>query len=197
MQYLLPFLLLILCALPAAALELPGNCRIHFTGSSTLHDFAGDGGCEPFVLQVKNTAEGTAMVAETVLNVPVAVMQTANDGRDEKMRAMFAADRFPRITGILPGGPLTDLRRQLHAAAAGKGGFPLRLRIREIETPVAAKVTRLADSPDGLSFDLEFPVSLGTYHLEPPSVLGLIKVADQVRVTASLKLAPLPTPWQP
>lgn len=197
MKHVLFFLVLALCALPASALELPGSCRIHFSGSSTLHDFSGDGGCEPFVLQVRNAADGAPVLAEAALKVPVVALQTGNGSRDEKMRVMFTADRFPQVTGILPGGPLAELRRQLHAASAGKGSFPLRLRIREVEAPVTAKVTNLVDSVEGLTFDLDFPVSLGTYHLEPPSVLGLIKVADQVRVTASLKLAPLPTPWQP
>ena len=58
-------------------------------------------------------------------------------------------------------------------------------------------MTQLVDDARGLSFDLDFPVSLAACRLEPPSVLGLIRVADEVRVKINLSLAPLPTPWQP
>ncbi len=188
---------LVLSTAPALALELRGECRVHFTGSSTLHDFDGTGNCEPFVLRTTETAGGKAVVPETVLTVAVAGMQTGNASRDEKMRQMFGADRFPVIAGVLDGAPLAELRRQLHEANRGAQSLPLRLRIRDVEVPASIRVTQLVDDAGGLSFDLEFPVSLAACRLEPPSVLGLIRVADEVRVKISLSLTPLPTPWQP
>ena len=193
-----PFLwlmVLILSAAPALARELRGECRVYFAGSSTLHDFDGTGNCETFALRMTETADGTTIVTETVLAVTVAGMQTGNANRDQKMLEMFGADRFPQIAGVLGGASLEELRRQLHDAARGAQFFPLRLRIRDVEAPVAAKVAQLQDDAKGLNFDLEFPVSLTAYQLEPPSVLGLIRVADQVHVKVSLRLNPLPTPW--
>jgi hypothetical protein len=180
---------------PALALELPGACSVQFVGTSTLHDFSGSGSCEPFVLQVPETPGGEAIVPETVLTVTVAGMETGNASRDEKMYEMFDAAKFPQIAGVLDGGPLLDMRRKLHDAAGGTGSFPLRLRIRGLEAPAVARVTHLVDDSGGLSFDLEFPVSLAAYQLKPPSVLGLIRVGDQVRVKIGLRLAPLPTPY--
>jgi hypothetical protein len=192
-------LLLLITALstlssPVMAMEWQGACAVHFAGSSTLHDFEGFASCEPFVLQATAAADGGAVVPETVLCVTVAGMQTGNASRDRKMREMFDAARFPQIDGVLSGAPVTELRRQLHDAAGGRGSFPLHLRIRDVEAPAAARVTRLVDDPRGLSFDLEFPVSLAAYRLEPPSVLGLIRVADEVRVKVTVQLAPLPPP---
>jgi len=196
-QRLFLLMFLILSAMPAGALELPGACQVQFTGSSTLHDFDGTGTCEPFVLQIKEAAGGKAILANSTLTVPVTGMQTGNTSRDKKMREMFSADRFPRIAGMLGGGSVAELRQQLHEAARGTKTLPLRLRIRDIEAPVTVRVTHLVDSPKSLSFDLEFPVSLKAFQLEAPSVVGLIRVADEVRVKISLQLAPLPTPWQP
>jgi len=196
-QRLLLLMFLALWVNPAGALELSGECQVQFTGESTLHDFSGSGTCEPFALQVREAAGGKAILPDAILAVPVSGMQTGNTSRDKKMREMFAADRFPRIAGILGGGSVADLRQQLHEAARGARTFPLRLRIRDVEAPVPARVTHLVDTPKTFSFDLEFPVSLKAFQLEAPSVVGLIRVADEVRVKVSLHLAPLLTPWQP
>jgi hypothetical protein len=186
-----------LWALPALALELPGTCQVQFTGSSTLHDFSGTGACDPFVLQAKDAVGGDYSLPDSALTVTVAGMQTDNTSRDKKMRDMFAADLFPRISGLIGGGSLGEMRRLLHEAERGGKSFPLRLRIRDIEVPIVARVSQLVDDPRELRFTLEFPVSLAAFHLEPPSVIGLIRVADEVRVKINLQLEPLPTPWRP
>ncbi len=193
----LPIALVFLWFSSTPALELPGGCNVEFVGTSTLHDFSGNGRCEPFVLQVPEPAGGQAIVSEAVLKVTVSGMQTGNASRDQKMYDMFESIKFPQVTGVLDGGPLTELRRQLHEAAGGTGSFPLRLRIRDMEAPAVARVTHLVDDSRELSFDLEFPVSLAAYRLKPPSVLGLIRVGDEVRVKVALHLAPLPAPYQP
>lgn len=186
---LVPVLFFALSAVPAGAFELPGTCQVHFSGSSTLHGFSGTGACDPFVLQIQ---EGTAVLADSVLTVPIAAMQTGNSSRDKKMREMFAADRFPRISGIVDGGPVAEMRQKLNEAARGGKAFPVRLRVRTVEIPVAARVTNLVDTPEALTFDLDFSLSLSACRLEPPSVIGLIKVADEVRVKVGMRVAPLP-----
>lgn len=188
MRFVLTILCLLLFVLPAAALELPGRCTVHFIGTSTLHDFEGEGTCQPFVLDLN--ADGMLHPAD--LNVPVAGIRTGIDGRDEKMREMFDADRFPLIVGSLASAPVAQLHEQLQQASENQSGFPFVLKIRDQESTVDAKVTQLVDNEKTLSFDLEFPVSLKDYQLEPPSVLGFIRVGDEVRVRVSLHLAPLP-----
>jgi hypothetical protein len=123
-------------------------------------------------------------------------MQTGIERRDRAMREMYEAGRFPRIVGRLPVAPLVELRRQLHQAAQG-GTFPLQLRIRDREQAIAAQVSQLTDTENSFSVELQFPVSLAAYGLKPPSVLGFIRVGDEVRVKVSVQLAPLPTRWQP
>ena len=188
---------LVLCAAPATAGELPGTCHVSFDATSTLHDFAGTAACAPFVLAVTAPADGEARLEAVTLAVPVAGMRTGIDRRDRTMRDMFDAGRFPQIVGRLPAAPLAELRRQLHRAAADGTTFPLELRIRDREQTVTARITALTDAADGFRVDLQFPVSLAASGLKPPTVMGFIRVGDEVRVKVSVQLAPLPTPWQP
>ncbi|NJC87218.1 MAG: YceI family protein [Desulfuromonas sp.] len=194
---LLQTLVLIILVVPATALELPGTCDVAFTGSSTLHDFDGTAACAPFVLAVTEASGGEPDLAAVTLSVPVAGMRTGIERRDRTMRDMFEAGPFPQITGRLAAAPLAELRRQLHQAARSGSEFTLWLRIRGLEQPVATKVTRLLDTPQGFGLDLEFSVSLAAFRLEPPTVLGFIRVADLVRVKVGVQTAPLPAPWPP
>lgn len=180
----------------AGAVELPGTCQVHFTGSSTLHDFDGTAACTPFILTVTD-AGGEAQLGEVTLSVPVAGMLTGIARRDRTMYEMFEAGRFPEITSRLTGAPLAEVRRQLHQASGGTSTVPLAVRIRDIERPVAARVTGLVDSTRAFSVDLEFSLSLTAFRLPPPVALGFIRVGDEVRVRVSVQVAPLPTPWQP
>jgi hypothetical protein len=196
-QHLWIMLLLACCAAPVAALEVPGTCQVNFAATSTLHDFTGTAACTPFVLITTDTAAGEVEFEDVTLAVPVSGMRTGIDRRDHTMRAMFAVERFPRIVGRLPPAQLADGRRQLHRALAAQSAFPLLLRIRDREQSVAARVTRLSDTRSGFELELQFPVSLAGYGLQPPTVLGFIRVGDEVSVKVNVQLAPLPTPWPP
>jgi len=181
-------LFMLVSVLPASALDLNGTCEVAFHGSSTLHDFDGSGKCKPFTL----TLAEDGMIQPAELGVPVDQMNTANDSRDEKMREMFDSTRHPEIVGRFAGGSLAELRSRVQAALQSKEQIPLQVKIRDIEAPVQATVTQLIDSEKTFSLDLEFPVSLKAYQLEAPSVLGLIRVSDEVRVHVSLHLPALP-----
>lgn len=180
----------------AAAVELPGTCQVEFTGSSTLHDFDGTAACNPFTLTVTDAGD-EAQLGEVTLSVPVTGMRTGIARRDRTMYEMFEAGRFPEIVSHLTGAPLAERRRQLHQAAAGMSTLPLTVRMRDIERPVAARVTGLVDTTRDFRVNLEFSVSLAAFRLAPPVVLGFIRVADEVRVRVSVQVAPLPTPWLP
>jgi len=191
MRILIAILLLLLSS-PAWGTPLKGSCEVFFFGSSTLHDFDGKGACEPFTLEIDTEGKLTS----GSLSVPVAGMDTDNDSRDEKMREMFEADKFPSIAGNLQSNEVSSLSKQLHQAFENGGTFPLNLRIRDIDQQQEARVVQLIDSDKAFSVDLEFPLSLETYKLDPPSIL-FISVADEIKVQVRLHLAPLPTPWQP
>ncbi|GAB4557424.1 MAG: hypothetical protein Tsb0017_12150 [Geothermobacteraceae bacterium] len=178
----------LLLTLPLPALALDGTCAVQFFGSSTLHDFEGTGRCAPFSIVIGPGHK----VDDIRIAVPVAGMDTANKRRNKKMREMFEADRYPDITGHLAGNRLETLVGRLHRAAGTEADFPFELIIRDRARQVQAKVTELVDDASHLAFTLSFPVSLKDFELKPPSVLGFIRVADQVRVEVRFDINPLP-----
>ena len=113
------------------------------------------------------------------------------------MRAMFESELFPLISGRLVSSPLEEMRRKIHESARNGSEFTLLLQIRNIEQPIATRVTRLVDTTKSFSVDLEFTLSLAYFRLEPPTVMGFIRVADEVRVKVNLQFDPLDTPWPP
>jgi polyisoprenoid-binding protein YceI len=116
-------------------------------------------------------------------------MDTGIDRRDRNMRAMFGADHFPRILADFP---RVESSAFAAARSGGEGQIDFRLTIRDVTHPVAATVSHWAQAGDGASFDAEFEISLESYGLEVPAVLGLLRVKDIVSVRAHVTLA-LPT----
>ena len=51
-----------------------------------------------------------------------------------------------------------------------------------------ATASNLKESGERVTFDLEFPVSLGEFDLKAPSVLGIVRVGDKVSVKATFTL---------
>jgi hypothetical protein len=68
------------------------------------------------------------------------------------------------------------------------GHLEFDLRIREISQRVQAMTRDLVITPEQISFAMEFTLSLASFLLQPPSVLGFIKVDDQVQVKARVLL---------
>lgn len=183
MNKLLLILFALLLAGPAWSAEFQGSCAISFTGTSTLHDFDGSVPCQPFALEVPES--GLAQGGK--VSVAVAQMDTDNDARDKKLREMFDSGQYPLIVGHYPGFSFADAVREA-LAAQEPDYLDFTLRIRDIEHPVHAALRNFKKSPQELSFDLQFDLSLAAFQLRPPSVLGLIRVGDTVSVKVDVHL---------
>ena len=182
MKYLLLFVLTFALPFTVFAADYRGDCTIAFKGSSTLHDFHGKARCQPF-----NASRVDGAVDLSKVSVAVAGMDTDNAKRDKKMREMFEEKRYPLITGSAGSVALSEIRAaQKGADGATKVNF--KLKIRDMVKPVTATVTRFVETDSRISADLAFTLSLAEYHLQPPSVLGLIRVGDEVSVTATVVL---------
>lgn len=154
----------------AAPAPLQAICDLHFTGTSTLHEFHGT--APTFTLPVQ-----TADLAghwKTEAAVEVHSMVTANSSRDSNMWAMFDDRHWPQIKANFP---------DIDAAAAGAAKrISFQLTIRDVTREVVATVTSWQQDADKVVFDADFDVSLMAFGLEAPSVLGLIHVGDAVAV---------------
>lgn len=175
-------------AVYAEAATLNGECTIRFSGKSTLHDFAGQAVCQPFVLQTEDAESGRQVVRQQVVTVLVSEMDTDNDGRDKKMRAMFDSTSFPEIKGHFADLEPEVVLKQLKATENGQGSLEFDLQIRKITQHIKAKTSLLTIGPEQIVFTMEFPLSLASFELKPPSVMGIIRVADDVQVEVQTTL---------
>jgi len=172
-----------------ASRGLEGECEIHFVGSSTLHDFSGQVHSHPFALAYRIDESGAPGSWSGSIEVPVAEMDTGIERRNRKMFEMFDADSFPLIVADFPRLGGDALAR---ARSDDEIDLDFDLTIREVTRPVAAKLSNWTETERSASFDAEFELSLAEFGLEPPAVLGLIRVGDAVVVRAHVVVDGLP-----
>ena len=181
MTYLLALVLIFTLPLTVLATDYRGDCAIAFKGSSTLHDFHGKARCQPF-----SVGKTDGVLDMSKLSVAVADMDTDNGKRDKKMREMFE-EKYPVITGSAGSVALKEISTALKNGT-GSAKVTFKLKIREIVKPVTATLTNFVETDSRITADLAFTLSLADYHLKPPSVLGMIRVGDEVSVTANVVL---------
>lgn len=185
--FVLSFLTLVSAAVvpaPAAAqhpTSIAGTLQVQFVGASTLHDFAGTLPTQRFA--VVSSPGATTYGAEVKL--PVAQLDTDNSWRDDKMRSMFEAQRFPEIIASF-----TDIDpASVRPRADGQpGALSFQLRIRDVELPMRATLTSWHESTTRVAFDAHFDVSLKAFGMQAPTVAGLVRVDDKVGVDVHVEL---------
>lgn len=179
-----------LTAMPSAwAGEWKGSCDIRFRGTSTLHDFTGNVRCQPFQVGIDDVAAGKTIVPGAEVAVLAGEMDTGNKSRDRQMRKMFQNDKFPRIRGIFRKIDPENLRQELRRGPDGRAPLDFTLKIRDIERPVRAVASNFREAEGRISFDVEYPVSLKDFQLDPPSpFFGLVRVDDKVMVKTAVRL---------
>jgi hypothetical protein len=174
-------------AAEASVQRLPAMATVRFAGTSTLHDFGGSLPSQPFTLVLSN---GTWSAEADVLS---GLMNTAHEKRDRKMHEMFATNTFPKMRGSVTAAPVPG--------AAGTNAT-LRLKIRDKSHDVAARIIGWTEDARQITFHAAWELSLKDYALKPPSVLGVIRVGDRIKleagVTASKAMsAPAPSVPKP
>ncbi|HMP89796.1 MAG TPA: hypothetical protein PJ991_06325 [Kiritimatiellia bacterium] len=160
--------LMTLSNLLADDLKTDTGASIKFSGSSTLHRFSG-------------TAIPDSLLVETggvFISVPVKTMKTDNRMRDRSMYHMLGAERFPYIYGRAA---LSHLRDASDGSTA-----PIELTIGDL-TQTNPATCRLLPGENGVYYlMLDMDVSLKQFELEPPSVMGIMRVEDRVHVEVIL-----------
>jgi len=126
---------------------------------------------QPFVLNLGSNSWS----AEA--EVLAALMNTASAGRDKNMYKMLNTNDHPRIHGTVTLAPL---------ASKGATNATLRLKIRNQEHDLPVQISSWLDTTDRLSFHAEWDLSLKQFQLKPPSVIGIIRVGDNVHLNADV-----------
>jgi polyisoprenoid-binding protein YceI len=179
------------CALASLAMAAEGagtaTAEIRFAGTSTLHGFKGHATAEPFALELREEPATHEALATASARVKVSALTTDHEARDRKMRDMLDLERFASIDGSI---------RDAHIPTSGSGPVELLLKIRGLEHTVSAAASEWRKADGSTSFRLAFPVSLRAFGLKPPSVLGMIRVGDEVRVECdvSSSMGSIPAP---
>jgi hypothetical protein len=157
---------------------LPARAVIRFAATSTLHDFDGQLSAEPFTLLISN---GTWSASADVL---AGQMATENTKRDRNMHRMLGTNDHPRIHGAVAPVPI-----------AGSGGtnVTLNLKIRDRAQDLPVRIMNWTESSGEIRFRAAWELSLKQYGLKPPSVAGIIRVGDTVKLEADV-VATKPAP---
>ena len=176
-------LIVLLGLATAAPAEIwTGTAEITFEGTSTLHDFSGQAPVAPFPVSV--VQEGNFATLGATVAVAVAQMDTRDAKRDENLRRMFAAERYPLVVGTVP--PIQiDL-------ASPPASIPIQIAIRDRTRTIPAALSNWQPADGRYRFELTLNLSLQDFGLKPPVLLGLIRVGDAVVVRARATLARRP-----
>jgi len=178
---------LLLCALPLAAEPVRAETRITFSGTSTLHDFSGHGTSTVHRVEWTPLAEGGRLSAKSIA-IQTKSLTTDHAKRDRNMAKMFDPSSHPLISGTLQ-------NWRVHAPVDGTPATnTLLLEMNGHTARVPAKITSCLETGGTTRFRAEFDVSLKTFGLKRPSVLGLIRVGDTVHVQVDTLLSPLDSP---
>jgi len=182
---------LFLAAASAMGRPIEGRCEIRFFGSSTLKDFSGTATSETFVVEAPDGVTNLQQVGEFVVRVPVRGLDTGHAAMNRKMHEMFREPEHPLIAGAV------DRQGGSPGPADAEPRLGLRITICGVERTLPARVTRVERSGDQAAVDLEFEVSLKAFGLKPPSLLGVLRVRDAVRVQVRLAMKAAPRPDVP
>jgi polyisoprenoid-binding protein YceI len=179
--------LILTLAMPTAApLTVAPESRLWVEGDSTMHKWS----CQATTLEISAEAlPGLPGELPTVTSlrvvVPVASLQSGQDGLDEKLREALQAKQHPRIeyamASLRPRPGDAGGTRQLELAGA------LTVAGRTRDAPVSITATLL---PDGsIAVNGMAPLRMSDFGVKPPTAMfGLIKAADAVTVKFELRV---------
>ncbi len=177
--------------LPAAAFAfdqrqcfaiVPALSRVGFDAKSTLHDFSG----------VSSKVEGTFTVdlaqaglrPTGKLTVEAASLATGLADRDVDMRKTLDVEQFPSLTFEWDGFAASAVdARAMTVAGTASGKLTIRGQTRAVSMPVKVSV----DSSRRVAIEGELAIQLSDYEVVPPSRVGLIKVANELKLWIALR----------
>jgi polyisoprenoid-binding protein YceI len=161
---------------------VPSLSRVGFDAKSTLHDFSG----------VSSSVEGTFNVdlsrpgekPSGRITVEAASLDTGLADRDVDMRKTLAVEQFQTLTFEWNGFVATGVdARAMTVAGTASGKLTIRGRSRDVSMPVKVSV----DASRRVAIEGELAIKLGDFEVVPPSQLGVIKVADEMKLWIALR----------
>ena len=156
------------------------HSTVRFVGRAMGHRFTGTAHAVEGTLVFDPEQE--ALIRPADILIPVAALETGHAGRDQDMRHMFEADRYPalrftlvKVTRLFEGPSDSSASRRYQLSG--------RLQIRSIEQPVAFEVLATV-SPERIEASGHVLLTTTAFALTPPRLMfGLVRVHQDVLVT--------------
>jgi polyisoprenoid-binding protein YceI len=162
----------------ASAQALEATCEISFSGSSGLGPWTG----RIAPLRVRPTPSATSGRWNAVIEIPIASLEDGNKPRDAQLHAMFESRRWPALRVDLRDVDVADMQKASR--------LPVELTIRDQKRRLEATLSKWRADGPRTEFEADVAVSLKEFSLAAPSVLGLSKVNDEIRIHARVSVAP-------
>lgn len=167
-------ILTLLCLLPLClvqAEEHTAKIEATFDGTSTLHDFTG-------LAKNEALAEWTLKDNTAILSIPemvfdIKTLSTDHKKRDKNMLKMFGPADHPTLSGTIAAWELSPSEVSEQT---------LILHIHGQTLDVAVKVEPYTLTDEGIELVCTFTLSLKACDLKRPSVMGIIRVGDEVKL---------------
>lgn len=166
-----------------------GSCDITFSGTSTLHKWSGTVSAEPFSVAISGADSPSTAKIAAIVKVKAKKMDTDKEKRDENMYESMKVDTHSEVVVTLP--------KDMTAASTKpviEGGIPrptvipFTLTLLGKDQQKTGTVSKWKYANGVATFTVSFPVSLKASGIEVPAVLGMIRVGDEVVVTAKVTL---------
>lgn len=167
----------------ADTLEVAGRCHVMVFATSTLHDFEARARCA--LLEIEHLEKHDALVHYRArAEVAVVELDTGIAARNRRMREMFEAERYPKITAVF-----AEVQPGMVRGSAGVLSFDI--TIHGVTRRIVATTSDWSEVPSHQSahFRASFDLSLSDFGLEAPVVMGLVRVGDRVRVVVDVELS--------
>ena len=166
------------------AKDMEGYAEIKFFGTSTLHDFDGTVRSKTFTVQIEGEEPAITGLEGATIEIPVKKMDTGKKKMNKNMYKMFDADKYPLITGTV-----ASVNRTVDEQGKTESvQIDFNIKIRKIEKTITATVQSVRQTLDKTEVDVEMKVSCKAFKLEPPTMFGVLRVGDEVRVEATVIL---------
>jgi len=167
----------------------PANSTIGFDGTSPLHNFSGK--THAITGDLRADRADIGHLAGGAVWIDVRTLDTGNNSRDEEMRDLLGAKKFPQIAFGLDSVQGQLVKGRLEYTAQG------RFTIKGVEKPHLVKfhidpVAPAKGEPEHMLRVLgELRLDMTEHGVKPPGVL-ITKVSDELRIWLDLRLRPMP-----
>jgi len=149
--------------------------RLDFIGKSTLHDFNGT------ARKLSGVLEQNTNLAKGFIDVDIKGLTTDEPDRDKNMYQMFDASEYPNIHFVFNDTDITKISDHHD----GEIRFTGVMTIHNISHPLTL-ISKGHIEGDTLMCEGKMRIHLKDYGLKAPSILGFIRVNDEVTVQYSI-----------